>query len=126
MDSANFPNYDPSAYEKLPIDRRKSKKRTDDGRAALGMQPLYHDDEKIEFVSAEAVNLSNKIYYSDLQKPLIVRKLEDMILQAYVNQKITEEEASGLVCYIEEVLVYQENQPPARDSDARKRQLNDS
>ena len=126
MDSANFPNYDPSAYEKLPIDRRKSKKWTDDGRAALGMKPLYHDDEKIEFVSAEAVNLSNKIFYSDLQKPLIVRKLEDMILQAYVNQKITEEEASGLVCYIEEVLVYQENQPPDRDRDARERQLNGS
>ncbi len=125
MDSANFPNYDPSAYEKLPIDRRNSRRMTDEGREALGMKPLYHDDEKIEFVSTEAVNLSNKIYYSDLQKPLIVRKLEDMILQAYVNQKITEEEANGLVCYIEEVLVYQENQPPARDSDARERQHKD-
>ncbi len=110
-----YPKFDPSRNE-LPSDRRVNKRMTDDGRVVIGKQPIYEDFEKVSLISDAASRIEKLIDNSDVNKPYIRRKIEDLILADLVSGEITELEAEALLYHIEATAEYQtEVTPNQRD-----------
>jgi hypothetical protein len=110
----NIPSYDTSRNQ-LPSDRRANKRMTDEGRLALGMTVQYPPEEKEQFVSEATLRIEKIIDNSELTKPLIKRKIEDMIMEALISNEISEPKAEALLYHLEETVVYQQNITATRD-----------
>jgi hypothetical protein len=99
----------------LPADRRANKRMTDEGRLALGMPEQYPLEQKEQFVSEATLRIEKIIDNSEVTKPLIKRKIEDMIMEALISNEISDPEAEALLYHLEETIVYQQDIAPTRD-----------
>jgi hypothetical protein len=110
-----YPRFDYSKNQ-TPEKRRSNKRMTDKGRNKLGMPELFAPEEKDQFVSTSALKIVSQIDYSDVTKPIIKRKIEDIILASLVSNEVSEAEAEALLYHLEESIAYQENiAPPKKD-----------